>query len=195
MAHRAGLDTRVITQAAADLVDAEGLDRLSLSTLAARLGVRPPSLYNHIAGLEMLRRELALMAARDLVHRLTRAAVGRSGAAGMSAVADAYLVYAREHPGLYAALQRAPDPDDHELTAAAEEILAVLRAVLAPYLLSEEDTVHAIRTLRALADGFTSLQAAGGFGIPISVEESYRFAIRMLTEGLERQRDGTPQGR
>ena len=45
---RAGLQPeRVVTEAVA-LVDEVGLDQLSMGALAKRLGVRPPSLYNHI---------------------------------------------------------------------------------------------------------------------------------------------------
>lgn len=185
MARRAGLDHAIILQRAAEIVDAEGLDELSIAGLAAGLGVRPPSLYNHIESLESLRRELALLGARELTQRLTRSAVGMRGAEGLHAVGTAYLAYAQAHPGLYEAIRRAPDPGDHDLIAASEEILGILRAVLAPYQLDEVAAIHAIRTLRALTDGFISLQASGGFGIPVEVSESYLYALRLLIAGLE----------
>ena len=40
----------------------DGIDAVTLASVAAALGVRSPSLYNHIAGLDGLRRELALHA-------------------------------------------------------------------------------------------------------------------------------------
>ena len=49
MAHRAGLDRAAVVEAAARLVDEEGVEQLSLGRLAERLGVRSPSLYNHVA--------------------------------------------------------------------------------------------------------------------------------------------------
>ncbi|MGZ3638658.1 MAG: TetR family transcriptional regulator, partial [Ktedonobacterales bacterium] len=52
MSRRVGLDQEAVIQAAADLVDAEGLDALSLARLAEKLGVRTPSLYNHISSLD-----------------------------------------------------------------------------------------------------------------------------------------------
>jgi AcrR family transcriptional regulator len=39
-----------IVQAALDLVDAEGPDALSTTRIAARLGAKGPSLYNHVSG-------------------------------------------------------------------------------------------------------------------------------------------------
>src|SRR5579864_8016152 len=67
MAHRAGLDQTGVIDAAARLIDEEGLEQLSLGRLAERLGVRTPSLYNHVAGLPGLKRDLALYCLRDLL--------------------------------------------------------------------------------------------------------------------------------
>src|SRR5689334_12147029 len=43
------LNRERIVEAAAALIDAEGLDALSTRRLATELGVRSPSLYNHFA--------------------------------------------------------------------------------------------------------------------------------------------------
>ncbi len=187
---RAGLDDRVILRAAAEIADRDGLELLSLARLAEDLGVRPPSLYNHVAGLDDVRRGLALEGARALAGRLARAAVGKSGAEEVRAIGIAYRDFAREHPGLYAALQRAPAPDDTALIVAAEDILAILRSALAPWGLDEAAQVHAIRALRSLAHGFVSLEAAGGFGMPYGLEESYDYALDLFIAGLEGTRPG-----
>jgi AcrR family transcriptional regulator len=185
---RAGLDDRVILRAAEEIADREGLERLSLARLAERLGVRPPSLYNHVAGLDDVRRGLALEGARALAGRLARAAVGKPGAEGVRAIGEAYRAFAREHPGLYAALQRAPAPDNTALIAASEDIMAILRAALAPWGLDEAEQVHAIRTLRSLAHGFVSLEVAGGFGMPYDLRESYEYALALFIAGLGARR-------
>lgn len=181
---RRGLDERVILRAAGELADRDGLERLSLARLAERLDVRPPSLYNHVAGLDEVRRGLALRAARDLAALLARAGVGLAGAEGVRAMGIAYRAYAQEHPGLYAALQRAPAPDDAELLVAAEDLLAILRAALAPWGLDERAQVHAMRAFRSLAHGFVSLEAAGGFGLPVDLEASYAYALDRFIAGL-----------
>ncbi len=187
MAHRAGLDDVVILRAAGELADAEGFDQLSLARLAERLNVRSPSLYKHVAGLDDVRRGLALLGARTLAERFARAAIGKSGADGVRTVSAAYRAFAKEHPGLYAAIQRAPAQDDAALIAASEEIIDILRAVLAPWRLDEPRLIHAIRMIRSLTHGFVSLEAAGGFGIPIALEQSYDYAITIFIEGLDHE--------
>src|SRR5437763_15156383 len=114
MSHRVGLDKATVVEEATKLVDEEGLEQLSLGRLAERLGVRTPSLYNHIAGLPGLKHDLALYCLHDVLDRVTRAAVGKSRAEAIFSFANAYLSYARETPGRYA-LTLAPDPEDQEV--------------------------------------------------------------------------------
>jgi hypothetical protein len=119
-----------------------------------------------------------------LAGQLARAAVGKPGPEGVRAIGEAYRAFARAHPGLYAALQRAPAPDDAALITASEDVLAILRAALAPWGLDEAAQVHAMRTLRSLTHGFVSLEAAGGFGKPYDLEESYEYALALFIAGL-----------
>lgn len=184
MAARAGLDERVVVAAAVDLIDAEGLEALSLGRLAERLGVKTPSLYKHITGLDGLKRGVALHGMRELARRMGRAAVGKAGDDALTALADAYRCYAREHPGLYMMTVRAPDPDDAALNAASDDVLAVMRAVLAPYGLDAATTIHAIRGFRAIVHGFVALEILGGFGLPVEVEATFRHLVAMFVKGL-----------
>lgn len=194
MTRRIGLDQEAVIQAAATLVDTEGLDALSLARLADILGVRTPSLYNHITSLDGVRHALAVRGTRELRNRLVRAAIGKNGEEGIFAIADAYRSFAKEHPGIYTASLRAAAPDDTELVAPAEETMSVIRAVLAPYRLTDESFIHAARALRSFAHGFASLELAGGFGIPVDIDTSYHFIVRMFATSLRNaastQREG-----
>lgn len=184
MARSVGITRAQVVATAAAFADEAGLDQLALAPVAARLGVKLPSLYNHVDGLPALRRELALLGTRQLLERLSRAAVGRSGDAAVGAVAEAYRGFVRERPGLYAATVRAPAPDDDEHRALAAETLAVISAVLAPYGLAPDDAIHAIRALRAVAHGFATIEQAGGFGIDLDRDESFARLVRSYVAGL-----------
>lgn len=179
---RAGLSNAVVVREAADVADAVGLDRLSLAAVAERLGVRLPSLYKHIASLDGLRRDVAVLAVGELGRALAPAALGRSRGDALHAVAQAYRTYARAHPGRYAATVRAPAEGDEEHEAASAGVLDVVFAVLAGFGLSGEDAIDATRALRATLHGFVALEAGGGFGLPQDVDRSFD---RMVS-GFER---------
>lgn len=186
VARRAGvsLDRAAVVLAAAQLADTVGLEGVTLATLAAKVGVQTPSLYNHVAGLPGLRRELALLGLRELARRLERAAVGRAGDDALVAIAQAYRAYAREHPGVYAATQRTPEGHDPAWAAAGAEVVGIVLAVLAGYGLEGDDALHATRALRSLLHGFVALETVGGFGLPLDLDESFRRLLALFIAGL-----------
>jgi AcrR family transcriptional regulator len=186
MSHRVGLDESTVVEAAARLVDEEGIEQLTLSHLAERLGIRTPSLYNHITSLSGLKHDLTLYCLRDLHNRLLRATSGKSRAEAIVALADTYRAYGRETPGRYAFSLQAPDPGDQEVLVIAQQLVDVVRAVLAPYALGEEEAIHAIRSLRSIVQGFISLEIAGGFGMPVDMDASFHWLIDLFIAGLSR---------
>jgi AcrR family transcriptional regulator len=187
---RAGLTRARVVEAAGALADEVGLEDLSLVDLAERLGVRKPSLYNHVAGIGDLRRELALVGLRELGRSLSRAAAGKAGDEGLFALAEAYRAFVKQRPGLYEATVRSyrlSDPDNPDLGAAESEALEPVLAVLASCgIRGAEEAIHAARGLRSVAHGFATLEVAGGFGISLDSNESFRRLVRAYAAGLLR---------
>jgi AcrR family transcriptional regulator len=182
-----GLDATRVVDVAAEIADAEGLGAVTLARVAGELGVRAPSLYNHVDGRDGLQRAIALRGVRELTAVLRDAAVGRSGADALTAAARAYRAYARAHPGRYAASVTAPDANDGEHLAAAGEAVDVVLAVLRAWDLEGDDAVHAARGFRSAVHGFVALETAGGFGIPVDLDVSFERLIATLATGLEQQ--------
>lgn len=183
---RQGLDRDRVVDAATAIADAEGVGAVTLARVAADLGVRSPSLYNHVDGLDGLRRAIALRALRELHDTLRDAATGRAGAEALVALAEAYRDYARAHPGRYA-LTQTPQPDDPELDAAADAVVGVVVAALRGFRLTDEDAIHATRAFRATVHGFVDLETSGGFALGVDVDESFRRLIAALAAGLADQ--------
>ena len=182
---RRGLDRGRVVAAAAAIADADGLGAVSLARVAADLGVRSPSLYVHVdGGLPALRRELALLGTRELADAMRSAAVGRSGADALRAVAGAYRGYALDHPGRYEASVRAPAPGDDEHARAAADAVGVLAAVLRAWELEGADAVHAVRGIRGALHGFVTVERMGGFAMAVSVDESFERLVAVLAAGL-----------
>jgi AcrR family transcriptional regulator len=178
---RAGLDADAVVAGAAALADAEGLDAVTLSRLAAELGVRSPSLYAHVDGLPDVRRRLAARGARELAAALQAAAAGRARADALAAIAAVYRAYAREHPGTYAALQRVANVAGE---AAAAQLVDTLIAVLRGYGLEGDEAVHAARIVRAALHGFALLENGDGFGLDLDLDETFGRLVAVLDRGL-----------
>ena len=181
---RAGLTPDRVVAEAERIADEVGLARLTLAALADRLGVRQPSLYKHIDGLDGLRRGIAVRAKDELAGVLARGAVGRSRGDAIAALAGAYRHWALQHPGRYAAAQRAPAPDDTEDQAASQAVVRVVTDVLAGFELRDDDAVDAARALRSALHGFVTLEANGGFGLPADIDRSFDRLVRGLVRAF-----------
>ncbi|HSA51706.1 MAG TPA: TetR family transcriptional regulator, partial [Yinghuangia sp.] len=70
---RAGITAARLTQAAAEMADEAGFDKVTLSELARRFGVKDASLYSHVDNLRALRVRIALLGARELTDRIADA--------------------------------------------------------------------------------------------------------------------------
>jgi len=186
---RAGLHPDAVVDAAARIADAEGLDAVTLARLASDLGIRTPSLYSHVGGLDDLRSRLAARGARELADAMQEAAAGRARGDALRAVAAAYRSYAREHPGSYAAAQRsawlARGAGDAAAGDPGERAVRVFAAVLAGYGLTGDEAIHATRAVRAALHGFAALESGDGFGMPQSVDASFERLVALLDDGLQ----------
>lgn len=186
MSSRVGLTNQLIIETAANIADTEGLDSVTLTAVAQRLGVQKPSLYNHIKGLTDLRRGLTLFGTNQLRIRIMEAAMGQARADAILAISAAYRTFAHERPGLYQATLLSWDHQDNpQVQAAIKELMEVLKKVLGAYRLQNNDLVHAQRGLRSLMHGFVTLEASGWFTQPVARDESYLQLVNIFIRGIE----------
>lgn len=182
---RSGLSQDRVVLEAERIADEVGLPKLTLAALAERLGVRQPSLYKHIDGMDALQRSIAVRAKVELADVLGRAAVGKSRDAAVRAVCLAYRAWALEHPGRYGATVRAPGPGDIDDLAASTAAVAVVFEVLSGYGLDGEVAIDATRAMRASLHGFVALETADGFGLPRDIARSFDRLVDGLVAALE----------
>ncbi|MCR8669980.1 TetR/AcrR family transcriptional regulator [Agrococcus sp. HG114] len=174
---RAGLSREALVELALAELDATGGAPLSIGAIAARAGVRPPSIYKHVDGLAELE---ALTAARtydDLADALATATADHGADDAARAFLHAYRAFAVRYPARYRALP--VQPSGHPaLEAAAARVLDLAGRAVAG--LSGDDAIHALRGLRAAAHGFATLEAAGGFGLGTDVDASFDRLVERL---------------
>jgi AcrR family transcriptional regulator len=179
---RAGLTQARVIEEAAQMADETGLSHLTLAALADRLGVRYPSLYKHVDGMDGLQRGIAIQAKNELAAVLARATVGRARRDAVVSLSDAYRSWALQHPGRYAAAQRVPAPGDAEAQAADWASVEIIGDVLAGYDLRGDDAIDATRVLRAALHGWVALEAT--FVHPASIDRSFDRLIQGLATAL-----------
>lgn len=181
---RVGLTPDLVIDTAAMIADEGGMRAVTLAAIAERAGVKPPSLYKHVDGLDAIERGLALRGLREANVRIIRATIGLQGEEALVALAKAYWRFSYEHPGLYEATLRAPRPGETDIEEAGGILVGMVATVLEGFGLRGDDALHAVRGVRAIVHGFVSLNAAGGFGLALNVEESFVRLVRSFARGL-----------
>ncbi len=183
---RRTLDPGQVIDCAAHLADTAGFDAVTLTRVAAELGVRQPALYRHVDGYDALVRALSLRGREILATRLGDAAVGLAGDDAVRAMGNAWRAVAADHPGLYTATDRFPSTGDDELEAAVERVVQVLGQALVAYGLNDDDRIHVARSLRSAFHGFVHLEAGDGYPHPVDLDDSFDHLIDLLCAGARR---------
>ncbi|MEU8757701.1 WHG domain-containing protein [Streptomyces sp. NPDC048659] len=182
---RAGVTVDRLVQAAAELADSDGLDKVTVSALARRFGVKDASLYSHIRNLRELRVRLALHASAEMNEAIGAAVAGRSGKDALVAFADAYRGYALAHPGRYAATQQRIEPEEITDPAVVLRSVELTQGMLRGYGLAEPELTDAGRLLRAAFHGYIHIELSGGFHAARPVDDSWARSLDALHRLLE----------
>lgn len=185
MSKRERWNKATVVALAGDMADAEGLESLTLTKLALAMGVRTPSVFNHVESLAGLVRDLGLAALADLEARLSEALdLPGSPQESLGRMLGAYRTFVNAHPGRYAATLAIPTTltrSDPDWAARDEAIVTKGLQLAARFGLEGSEALHALRGWRALAHGFSDLERRGGFGIPLDCDQSFLRAIVALT--------------
>lgn len=178
---RVGLTPSTVVDAALVLVDEVGPDALTLTAVADRLGVRTPSLYNHVEGLDDLRERMAAKALGDLADALEAVAAHDDPRAPLVA----YRRWASDNPSRYALVPVPAARSDALTNAPSVRMVELATAWAGRFGLHDDDAVHAARALRSALHGFCTIETAGGFGLQVDVEDSFHVLVELLVAGLQ----------
>ncbi|MEC1548787.1 TetR-like C-terminal domain-containing protein [Bacillus rugosus] len=183
MSPRIGLNQNMIVDAAAGIADQEGLNSVTLAALSKKMNVRPPSLYNHVNGLQAIKTELAVSGLTRLYDQMADSVTEQKGDIAMLSLAHAYVDFAVQNPGYYeAALLKV---QDKRAEIVSEQIVQLVTQLLIENgYASEETAIHATRGLRSLLHGFTALIAKEAFEREEDISESLSFSIQTFLSGL-----------
>lgn len=182
---RAGLDKALVVERAAQLANEVGLEHIQLKMLAESLNIQPPSLYNHIKGLDDLHHELMLYGWRHMEEQMVQAAADAGGYAMWESICRAFYAYATQNPGVFSAMLWYNKYQDQETIAATGKVFSMCFDIAASLGISDENCNHLIRTFRAFLEGFCLLVNNNAFGHSLPVEDSFELSLRILINGMK----------
>ncbi len=185
MGRKLGLTLEQVVEAAAEIADRDGLDAMSLASVASTLGIRSPSLYKYVDGLAGLRRQLSMHASFLLADEIADSVTHLEATEALRAIAGQFRSFALRHPGMYDSFLPAPTPEeDPEVAAALAEPVRVVESVLAGMGIDSATVVPLVRALRSSVHGFVDLELRGGFGLADNIDDSFSTTIDLVIEAI-----------
>ena len=161
-----------VVAAGRDLLEEVGPAGLTMQAVAARVGVRAPSLYKKVRDRDELLRLVADAAAAD-VGALLAATDGT-----LDALVRAYRSFGHGRPEAFRLLLTArPDPGVPQRMSEP-----VLRA--AEELVGPDHALEAARFATAWVTGFVSMELAGAFRLGGDLEAAFDYGLQRLTAAL-----------
>ena len=181
-----GIDRQSILDTAISMVAEGGFESFSMHRLAARLGVKTASLYNHVQSVAEVNMGIASHAVSRLRGAMDEATSGITNpAAALKTMAAAYRQYAHENPELYQVIINLPLLDDRQIMQLGKVIIEPMMRPLTHWAGSRQEQLHCARSFRSMLHGFVSLEATGYFeSAEASADDSYSFMIEAFLNGL-----------
>ncbi len=181
------LSENQIILCAAQLSDRYGFENLSLKLLAEELGIKSPSLYNHVKNLDDLKQKLMLFGWKQMENAIIHSAVGVSGVDALRKMGEAFFEYATSHKGVFNAMlwyNRYQNGSEGSTFEATKGIFEVFFKITSSLGISEENANHLVRTIRSFLEGFSLLVNNNAFGHESSIKESFDISMTIILEGI-----------
>ena len=163
-----------IVAAARDLLEQGGPSAVTMQAVAARVGVRAPSLYKRVRDRDALMALVARATAVELADRF--AATDQS----VAALVRAYRGFAHDRPEGFRLIFAADSAAD-EMARAAEPVLRAAQNAV-----GSRDALNEARLLTAWATGFISMELAGAFRMGDDIDAAFDYGLARLTRDQPR---------
>jgi AcrR family transcriptional regulator len=178
-----------VIQAASDIADKEGLNRVSLKAVSEKLNIRTPSLYNHIAGLDDMLLEVAHSGMRIMNDQMTQAVIGKHGDAALKSLGIAYLNYVTVHPGIYETIQWAHWHGNDETSVISGNYRSLMRKLVLSCSFKTKKNDEILELFMSMLHGYSSMQLGKGLSDPESAVQGIAYSIEIVLSGLHAKYD------
>ena len=185
---RTGLSKEEIIEKAAALANEKGLSYLTVTTLSEYLGIKKPSLYNHVKTIDDVHYKLMIYGWKKVSEEIVTGIDSGDPNENLKIFGRAFYRFAIENPGVFEAMLWYNKYSDDSLLEATEGLYSFFFEQTDGLDIDRKVANHLLRTYRAFIEGFIMLQIHNSFGNPISVDESFEISINVLISGIEQYR-------
>lgn len=174
------------------LLEEEGPEAVTLSRVAGRLGLRTPSLYNHVSGSDDLQQAVVVetleVAATAVLSAVQPDLIESDPGRYLKQWASSWRTYALANSNQVHYMMAAPlDWSRPPFSPTWERMMEGIGAAVSRIGLTGPAAMHAGRFVIASAQGFVRLELRGSMWGPLSHEESFAWMLDRIIGTIEAQ--------
>lgn len=199
MARRKGrsLTRQDVISAAITCLDTEGEGALGVNRVARELGIKPPSIYNHVQGNDDLRRAVAIEGWRQVLEHHRSQRLVSDHTQRFRGVVRSFRSFAKARPAFFAVTTSTwLDEQDPDVRPVWDEIFELFGQALAPFGLADQQLLYAGITVRATLQGFLGMERAQQITSPELADQTFDWMVERLIASFATAREPgvTPGG-
>lgn len=179
------IDKSLVIDRAMQLINVSGIENLSLKTLAEDLGVKCPSLYNHVNGIDDLKEQIMLRGWKELNDKIIQSVIGLTGYDAVRAMCYAFHEYALENQGVFSVMLWYNQFKDAQTIEATSKMFSVFLKITQSLNISQKNCFHLVRMFRGFLEGFSLLENNNAFGNTLSIDSSFELSLDVLIQGMK----------
>ncbi len=181
-----GLTREKVIEEAGKLANEKGLNAVTITTLAAHLGIKKPSLYNHIKDQEDIWYGIMLSGWRYVSEEVCSQIKEENPKLAIKELANRIYEMAMQKPGVFEAMLWCNSYANEEIISITKGLYEFFFAQTEKLGIEIEIANHLLRTFRSLVEGFALLVIHNSFGNPVSIDESFQISLEVFTSGIEK---------
>lgn len=180
-----GLTREKVLEEAGVLANEQGLHAVTITNLATHLGIKKPSLYNHIKDQEDIVSGIMVLGWKYVSDEICQNITAEDAKQAINELSHAIYDYAIANPGIFEAMLWHNTYENEDLMRVSEGLYSFFFCQTDKLGIGRNTANHLLRTYRSLVEGFILLVIHNSFGNPVSIEESFQISIDLFLNGLD----------
>ncbi|MFD1671506.1 TetR/AcrR family transcriptional regulator [Agrilactobacillus yilanensis] len=177
MVKRRTLSKEKVLETANEMIEAAGIEALTIRDLAEALDVRPQSIYNYVDSLGDLIDQVSLQFVNNLSEHLHQELTGVSGEAALMTFANAFRKACQEHRNIAPVLLNL---NKQNSVRTHEALIELYNGIFEPLHLKDSNGRIESTLYRSTLFGFIMQEIGGFFRLnPAQVDERFEATIKL----------------
>lgn len=173
-----------IIHIATKIANREGVEAISIKSIANELKFSSPAIYKHYSSLKEIVETIALNSYSKLLQLTKDSLAGRTEKEAIMYLSYSYRNFSKKFPGEFLLTIYRGKKERKEFESVRKEFVEIFSRVFISLKVPKSKIIFCIRAYRSFIFGFLILENQKSFGLPENSEKSFKEGIEIFLRGI-----------